>query len=62
MFRTLRTTTLRFAAIDQNFDYYTLVIAVNDGFTQKNQTLLRLAALRGYRFCVSNPDEAAEIL
>ena len=54
-----------FAAIDQNFDFYTPVIAVNDGFAKENPDAVKAflsAARKGYEFCVSNPDEAAEIL
>ena len=54
-----------FTAIDQNFDYYTPVIAVNDGFAKENPDAVKAflsATRKGYEFCVSNPDEAAEIL
>ena len=54
-----------FAAIDQNFDYYTPVIAVNDGFAKENPDAVKAflsATRKGYEFCVSNPDESAEIL
>ncbi len=47
---------LAFAAIDQNFDYYTPVIAVN-GFAKENPDAIKAflsATRKGYEFCVSN--------
>ena len=40
-------------------------IAVNDGFAKENPDAVKAflsATRKGYEFCVSNPDEAAEIL
>lgn len=54
-----------FAAIDKNFDYYTPVIAANDSFAKQNPDAVKSflsAARKGYEFCVSNPDDAADIL
>ena len=54
-----------FISIDDVFDYYTPVIAANDGFAAENPDLVRgvlRAAKRGYEFAAENPAEAAAIL
>lgn len=54
-----------FADMDPVFDYYTPVIAVNDGFAAENPELVRAflrATKRGYEWAAENPSEAAELL
>ena len=54
-----------FISIDDVFDYYTPVIAVNDDFAAENPDAVKAflrAAKKGYEYCVENPDEAATIL
>lgn len=54
-----------FAEIDPVFDYYTPVIAANDGFAEAHPELVRgflRAAKKGYEFAAQSPAEAADIL
>lgn len=54
-----------FADIDETFDFYTPVIAVNDDFAAANPETVKAflrAAKRGYEFAAENPQEAASIL
>lgn len=54
-----------FISIDDDFDYYTPVIAANLSFAQENPEAIKAflrAAKKGYEFAVENPDEAAEVL
>lgn len=54
-----------FRSIDSVFDYYTPVVVANNDFLSEQpeaaKAFLR-ATKKGYEFCVTNPDEAAQIL
>ncbi len=54
-----------FISIDDVFDYYTPVIAVNDDFAAESPDAVKAflrAAKRGYEYAVEDPDAAADIL
>lgn len=54
-----------FKDIDPRLDFYTPVLAVNDDFAAAHPDAVSgflRAAKKGYEFCVSNPDQAAQIL
>ena len=54
-----------FISIDQVFDYYTPVLAVNSEWAAKNPELVRAflrAAKRGYEHAIAQPDDAASLL
>jgi ABC-type nitrate/sulfonate/bicarbonate transport system substrate-binding protein len=51
--------------IEPALDYYTPVIACTNTYLEENEELVKKfldAVSRGYRFCIENPEEAAEIL
>lgn len=54
-----------FISIDDVFDYYTPVIAVNDDFASENPDVVKAflrAVKKGYEYAAENPDESASIL
>ena len=54
-----------FRSIDSTFDYYTPVVVANNDFLAQQPEVARAflrATKKGYEFCVTNPDEAAQIL
>ncbi|HIW21563.1 MAG TPA: ABC transporter substrate-binding protein [Candidatus Dorea intestinavium] len=63
--KNLPTDYFAFADIDKVFDYYTPVIIGNTDWLKKNPDTAKafLKALRkGYEYCISNPQEAGDIL
>lgn len=54
-----------FRSIDSVFDYYTPVVVANNDFLSEQPEVAKAflrATKKGYEFCVTNPDEAAQIL
>ena len=54
-----------FRSIDSVFDYYTPVVVANNDFLANSPEVAKAflrATKKGYEFCVTNPDEAAQIL
>ena len=54
-----------FRSIDSAFDYYTPVIIANDDFLKDSPDVAKAflrATKKGYEYCVTNPDDAAQIL
>ena len=54
-----------FISIDEVFDYYSPVIAVNAGYAEKNPDVVKAflrAVKKGYELAIADPDGAADIL
>lgn len=54
-----------FRSIDSTFDYYTPVVVANNDFLAQQPEVAKAflrATKKGYEYCVTNPDDAAQIL